>query len=150
MSADDKELKQGVLQHVLRLVSFLPDLLDFVGTPRPVTKAVEHAVRLVPAVRSAASAGDSSGLQDAMNSRFSSILAVHKELQERCSALELENTRVKGELAVATSQIQLLQTETQALRRESESLRKWNLYLSVGVLIVFLLAISELALRFAK
>ena len=150
MSADDKEFKQGVLQHVLRLVSFLPDLLDFVGTPRPVTKAVEHAVRLVPAVREAASTRDPSGLQDAMNSRFSSMLAVHKELEDRCSALELENTRIKGELAVAASQIQLLQTETQALRMETESLRKRNLFLGVSVAVIFLLAISELALRFVK
>jgi len=150
MDSDAKDLKPGLMEFVARLAGYLPDLLEFIGAPRPVAQAARHTVRLVPAIRNAAGGGAKNGIESALNSRLAAILAAQEQLEGRCSILEQENTRMKLEIAGAASQIQLLQAETDALRRESESLRKWNLYLSVGVLVVFLLAVSEFALRFVK
>ena len=150
MDSDAKELKPGVGELIARLAGYLPDLLEFIGAPRSVAQAARHTVRLVPAIRSAAAGSSTNGIESAMNSRFTSILAAQEQLDGRCSTLEQENTRMKLDMAGAASQIQLLQAETQALRKESESLQKRNLYLSVGLLVVFLLAISEFALRFVR
>jgi hypothetical protein len=150
MDSDAKDLKSGLGEWIARLAGYLPDVLEFIGAPRSVAQAARHTVRLVPAIRSAAAGATSNGIETAMNSRFTPILEAQQQLDARCNILEQENTRMKLEIAGAASQIQLLQTETQALRMESESLQKRNLYLSVGVLVVFLLAISEFALKFVK
>jgi hypothetical protein len=150
MDSDAKDLKSGLGEWIARLAGYLPEVLEFIGAPRSVAQAARHTVRLVPAIRSATAGAARNGLESAMNNRFASLLAAQEQLDGRCNILEQENTRMKLEIAGAASQIQLLQSETQALRKESESLRKWNLYLSVGVLVVFLLAISEFALRFVK
>lgn len=148
MAVDDNESKNGLVDYVVRLASYLPELLELVGTPVPVARAVRHAVRLVPAVRKVASSDASGGLEDSMNNRFTAILASHQELDNRCTILEQENTRMKVELAGVTSQVQLLQGQAQALRTEIESLKQRDTYLSVAVGIVFLMAVVELALRF--
>ncbi len=86
-----------------------------------------------------------------MNSRRTSILAAQEQLDGRCKRTGAGKIREQLQnLAGTASQVQLLQTETQSLRIEMESLRKRNMYLSVSVLVVFLLAISEFALRFGK
>ncbi|HLJ23188.1 MAG TPA: hypothetical protein VKT71_03710 [Candidatus Acidoferrales bacterium] len=150
MESDAKELKPGLVEFLAKLAGYLPDVLDFIGAPRQVAQAARHTVRMVPAIRNAATGAANNGIESAMNNRFASILAVQEQLDGRCSVLEQENTRMKLEMAGAASQIQLLQAETLALRKETETLQKRNLYLSVGVLVVFLLAISEFAMRFVK
>jgi hypothetical protein len=148
---DEKESKLGVVEYVARFAGYLPELLEYLGTPRPVARAVRHAVRLVPAIRNAADSSRSSdGLEDALNGRFTSMLASQQQLDQRCGTLELENTRMKLELAGTASQVELLKSETIALRIEIESLQRRNVYLTVGVVVVFVLAASEFALRFAK
>ena len=150
MDSDAKEMKPGLVEFLAKLAGYLPDVLDFIGAPRPVAQAARHTVRMVPAIRNAATGATNNGIESAMNNRFTSVLAVQEQLDGRCSILEQENTRMKLEIAGAASQIQLLQAETLALRKESESLQRRSLYLSVGVLVVFLLAVSEFALRFVK
>ena len=148
MLTDGKESKQGLVEYVVRLAGYLPALLEFIGTPRPVARAVRHGVRLVPAVRNATDAYDGTG--DPVNGRFISILATQQQLDDRCNILEHENRKIKVELAGMTSQVQLLKAETLALRVEMDSLQKRNLYLGVGVLAAFLVALAELAFRLVK
>jgi len=146
MELDDKESKRSLMDYVVRFASYLPDLLELAGAPGHVARGVGHAMRLVPAVRKSAA----DGLEAAMTARFASLLAEQQQLAERCSLLEQENTRMKYELAGATEQVQLLKTETQALRGEMNSLRQRSFYLSLGVLAAILVAVSEFALRLVK
>lgn len=146
IATDDKESKQGLAEYVVRFASYLPAILEFIGTPKPIARAVRHAVDLVPAVRNSAATGEYAG----MYSRFLPILETQRQLDGRCSILEDENAKMKVELAGMTSQVQLLKAETLALRVEMESLQRRNLYLSVGVLAAFLVALAELAFRLVK
>ncbi len=148
--SDDKEFRKGLVDYIVSFVRYLPDFLELVGTPRPIAGAVKHAVQLVPAVRNRAAGNAVPAIEDRLSGHFESILTAQQELDDRCNALEQENTRIKFELADITSEAQALKQETQALRVEVESLRKRNLYLSVGVLAVVLVMISELAWKLIR
>lgn len=143
---DNKESKHSLVDYVVRFASFLPDLLDLVGAPGHVSRGLGQAIRLVPAMRK----GAANGTEAAVAERFASLLAEQQQLSERCSLLEQENTRNKYELAGATEQVQLLKIETQSLRTEMDALRQRNFYLSLGVLVAILIAVSEFVLRLLK
>jgi hypothetical protein len=147
---NEKESKHSLVDSVAYVASFLPGVLEFVGLPRAVSRTVEHALRLVPALRKGSASYGQDSFRDAVNSRFVSILEDQQRLNARCDALELENAKMRGDLAGAADQIQLLKADAQALRTELESLRKRNLYVSIGALAAFLLALAALTVRFVK
>jgi hypothetical protein len=150
MATDERESKLGLADYIVQIVSHLPDLLELIGTPRPVARAVWHAVRLVPAVRKGIAKGSYDGIREEVDGRFTSIQAIQQELYDRCITLELENTKMKYELAGTTNQLQLLKAQTHALKTEMETLQKRNWYFGFGLLATFLVALSDLTLRFAK
>jgi hypothetical protein len=145
-----KESKHSLVDSVAYVASFLPGVLEFVGLPKAVSRTVEHALRLVPALRKGAASDGREAFRDAVNSRFVSLLEDQQRLSARCDALEQENTKMRGDLAGTTDQIRLLKVDAQALRTELESLQKRNLYLTAGVLAAFLLALATLTVPFIK
>jgi hypothetical protein len=147
---NEKESDHSFVNSVAYIAGFLPGVLEFVGMPRAVTRTVEQALRLVPAMRKGAASDRRDALRDAVNSRFVSMVEDQQRLSARCDALELDNVKIKGDLASAADQLQLLKADTQALRMELEALRMRNLYLSIGALAAFLLALAALAVRFVK
>ena len=150
MAADEKELKTGLVRQVIRLASYLPELLELIGTPSPVARAVRHAVRMVPAVRNEEVSVARDAMEELVDGRFLSLLESHQELDERFRLLEQENINIKNDLADATAQLQGLRTETLGLKTEIESLRQRNFYLTLGVLAVFIVEIAALAWKFTK
>jgi hypothetical protein len=150
LMTDEKESAQGLKDYVLRLVRYLPDLLEFIGTPKPIARGVGHAVRFVPGLRNYTNGDSDDRASSSINGNFHSILATQQQLASRCDLLEQENTKVKFELAAATDQLQQLEAETLALRAGMQSMRTRNTYLGLGLLAVFLIAISELVLRLMK
>jgi uncharacterized protein YdcH (DUF465 family) len=150
MPADEKELKTGFVRQVIRVASYLPELLELIGTPSPVARAVRHAVRLVPAVRNEEVSVARDAMEELVDGRFASILESHEELDERFRLLEQENIKIKNDLADAATQLQGLKTETLGLKTEIESLRQRNFYLTLGVLAVFIVEITALAWKFGK
>jgi len=147
---NEKQSTHSLVDSVAYVASFLPGVLEFVGLPRAVSRTVEKALRLVPALRNGSASYGQDSLRDAVNSRFVSILEDQQRLSARCDALELENAKTRGDLAGAADQIQLLKADAQALRTELESLRKRNLYVGIGALAAFLLALAALTVRFVK
>ncbi|HEX4641857.1 MAG TPA: hypothetical protein VH161_00270 [Candidatus Acidoferrales bacterium] len=145
-----KESKHSLVDSVAYVASFLPGVLEFVGLPKSVSRTVEHALRLVPALRKGAANDGHDAFRDAVSSRFVSVLEDQQRLSARCDALEVENAKIRGDLAGAADQVQLLKADTQALRTELDSLRTRNLYLSIGALAAFLLALAALTVRFIK
>jgi uncharacterized protein YdcH (DUF465 family) len=150
MPADEKELKTGLVRQIVRLASYLPELLELIGTPSPVARAVRHAVRLVPAVRNEEVSVARDAMEELVDGRFVSILESHQELDERFRILEQENIKIKNDLADAAIQLQGLKTETLGLKAEIDSLRQRNLYLTLGVLAVFIVEIAALSWKFVK
>jgi hypothetical protein len=150
MVTDEIESKHGLLDLALRFASFLPEVLGLFGTPGRVARGVGHAIRLVPAVRNATANRAAEGAREAAQARALAMAEAYQQVDDRCALLEQENIKMKFELAGAASQLQSITAEVQALRTEVAAMRKRNLYLSLGVLAVFLLAISELALRLVK
>ena len=150
MPADEKELKTGLVRQIVRLAGYLPELLELIGTPSPVARAVRHAVRLVPAVRNEEVSVARDAMEELVDGRFVSILESHQELDERFRILEQENIKIKNDLADAAIQLQGLRTETLGLRAEIESLRQRNFYLTLGVLAVFIVEIAALSWKFVK
>ena len=150
MPADEKESKTGLVRQVIRLAGYLPELLELVGTPSPVARAVRHAVRMVPAVRNEEVSVARDAMEELVDGRFLSLLESHQELDERFRLLEQENIKIKNDLADAAAQLQGLRTETLGLKTEIESLRQRNFYLTLGVLAVFIMEIAALAWKFVK
>ena len=150
MPADEKELKTGLVRQIVRLASYLPELLELIGTPSPVARAVRHAVRMVPAVRNEEVSVARDAMEELVDGRFASILESHEELDERFRLLEQENIKIKNDLADAAIQLQGLKTETLGLKAEIDSLRQRNLYLTLGVLAVFIVEIAALSWKFVK
>lgn len=150
MPADEKELKTGLVRQIVRLAGYLPELLELIGTPRPVARAVRHAVRLVPAVRNEEVSVARDAMEELVDGRFVSIVESHQELDERFRILEQENIKIKNDLADAAIQLQGLRTETLGLKAEIESLRQRNFYLILGVLAVFIVEIAALSWKFVK
>jgi uncharacterized protein YdcH (DUF465 family) len=150
MPADEKELKTGLVRQIVRLAGYLPELLELIGTPSPVARAVRHAVRLVPAVRNEEVSVARDAMEELVDGRFVSILESHQELDERFRILEQENIKIKNDLADAAIQLQGLRTETLGLKAEIESLRQRNFYLILGVLAVFIVEIAALSWKFVK
>ena len=150
MPADEKEMKTGLVRQIVRLAGYLPELLELIGTPSPVARAVRQAVRLVPAVRNEEVSVARDAMEELVFGRFVSILESHQELDERFRILEQENIKIKNDLADAAIQLQGLKTETLGLKAEIDSLRQRNLYLTLGVLAVFIVEIAALSWKFVK
>jgi uncharacterized protein YdcH (DUF465 family) len=150
MPADEKELKTGLVRQVIRLASYLPELLELVGTPSPVARAVRHAVRMVPAVRNEEVSVARDAMEELVDGRFVSLLESHEELDERFRLLEQEHIKIKNDLADTATQLQGWRAETMRLKTEIESLRQRNFYLALGVLAVFIAEIATLAWKFVR
>lgn len=150
MPMDDKEPKSSLVRQVVRLASYLPELLELIGTPRPVARAVKHAVRLVPAVRNEDVSDAREALEELVDGRFAPLMESYEAFGERCRLLEQENMRIKNSLADTTSEVQALKSEALALKSEVDLLRQRNFYLTLGVLAVFIAEIATLAMKFSK
>jgi hypothetical protein len=150
MPMNDSEPKTGLVRQVVRLASYLPELLELIGTPRPVARAVRHAVRLVPAVRNEDVSDAREAMEELVDGRFAPLMESYEAFGERCAILEQENTRIKHNLADAASQLQMLKSETLALKTAVDSLRQRNFYLTLGVLAVAIAEIATLAWTLLK
>lgn len=145
----EKESRHGLATSVAHAASYLPALLEIFGLPRAVVRGVEHAMSLVPSLRKNAGSNGNEALRDAVNSRFVTILAEQQRLADRCDSLEIENTKIRGDLAGAAGQIEVLKADTQALRTQLESLQKRGLYLTLAAVASFLIALAALTVRLA-
>jgi hypothetical protein len=145
----EKESKHGLATSVAHAASYLPALLEIFGLPKAVVRGVEHAMSLVPSLRKNAGSNGNEALRDAVNSRFVTILAEQQRLADYCNTLEIENAKIKGDLAGAAGQIEVLKADAQALRTQLESLQRRSLYLTVATVVSFLAALAALTVRLA-
>jgi hypothetical protein len=145
----EKESRNSLATSVAHAASYLPDLLELFGLPKAVVRGVEHAMNLVPSLRKNAGSNGNEALRDAVNSRFVTILTEQQRLADYCNTLEIENAKIKGDLASAAGQIEVLKADTQALRTQMESLQKRSLYLTVAAVVSFLVALAALTVRMA-
>lgn len=149
LTATEKESRHSLGTSMAYAASYLPDLLKLIGLPAAVVRGVEHAMNLVPSLRKNAGSNGNETLRDAVNARFVPILAEQQRLADYCNTLEIENAKIKGDLAGATGQIEVLKADTQDLRTQLESLQKRSLYLTVAAAVSFLAALAALTVRVA-
>jgi len=86
-------------------------------------------------------------LEESVGRLLVAIVATQKQLSDRCNTLEAENASIRSELARGSQELTLLRFDLQAAKAAVEFLEKRNTYLGWGLLVVGLLALSELARR---
>jgi hypothetical protein len=77
-----------------------------------------------------------------------SFASRQNQLADRCKILEDENEKIRAEVACLTTEVSLSKAEAKMFRAEVQVLRKQNQYLSLGLLVVFLLTLGQLVWRF--
>lgn len=130
----------GILRHLPIIAEML---IEGVGFNAPsATKAI---IRLIDAFGNGGANDGRDEMAEPLNNRFVSILATQKQLADRYNMLEEENAKIRGEVASCTNQLTLFKAEMKTAKAEVESVQKRNAYLGWGLLVVGLLALSEVA-----